>query len=222
MATMWNKGILGRKIGMTRIFTEEGKAVACTLIEAGPCVVTQRKTKAVEGYDAIQIGFGDRKAKHTTKPMAGHFKKSGSDPRRFLREIRLTGDAVEGAPAVGETIACDAFEPGEKVDIVGTMKGRGYTGVVKRHNFATLKESHGAHFFVRHAGSIGSRKPQHTLPGTRMSGQYGNTRITVQNTEILRVDAEKNLLYIKGGVPGPNTGIVAIRASRKKNPAGAH
>ncbi len=217
MATMINKGILGKKIGMTRVFREDGEAIACTLIEAGPCPVVQRKTAATDGYDAIQIGFTAKRDKRTTKPMKGHFKKAGIDSVRFLREVRLTGDdAVENAPAVGESITCDVFDEGDYVDLIGTMKGRGYAGVVKRHNFATLKESHGSHFFVRHAGSIGSRKPQHTLRGTRMSGQYGNTRITVQNVEVLRVDAEKNLLYVKGGVPGPNGGLVAIRAAKKK------
>jgi large subunit ribosomal protein L3 len=122
----------------------------------------------------------------------------------------------EDVPAVGDTITCEIFEPGDKVDVIGTMKGRGFTGVVKRHNFATLKESHGSHFFVRHAGSIGSRKPQHTLPGTRMAGQHGNSRVTVQNLEILRVDPEANLLYVSGAIPGPNKGLVLVREARKQ------
>lgn len=218
MATMFNKGILGTKVGMTRIFEESGREIAVTLVEAGPCVVTQRKTQAVDGYDAIQIGYGVRKEKRTTQPMAGHFKKHAkTDPKRFLREIRLSGEYVDNAPAVGDTLNCDVFAEGDWIDIVGTMKGRGFTGVVKRHHFATLRESHGGHFFVRHAGSIGSRKPQHTLPGTRMAGQHGNTRTTIQNLRIVRVDAEKNLLYVKGGIPGPNGGMVAIRSAIKKS-----
>ncbi len=218
MATLFNKGLLGTKVGMTRIFEEDGNEVAVTLVEAGPCVVTQRKTQAVDGYDAIQIGYGVRKEKRTTKPMAGHFKKHAkTDPKRFLREVRLEGEHVENAPAVGDTLRCDIFAEGDWIDVVGTMKGRGFTGVVKRHNFSTLRESHGAHFFTRHAGSIGSRKPQHTLPGTRMAGQHGNTRKTIQNLRIVRIDAEKNLLYIKGGIPGPNGGMVAIRAAKKKS-----
>ena len=214
MPTMLHKGILGTKLGMTRVFLENGDAVACTLVEAGPCTVVQRKTEATEGYEAIQVGFLPRREKRVTKPMKGHFGKAGVEPLRHLAEIRL--DENDEAPAVGEKITCEIFEPGEYIDVIGTMKGRGYTGVVKRHNFSTLKESHGAHFFVRHAGSIGSRKPQHTLRGTRMSGQYGNSRITVQNLQILRVDAEKNLLYVKGAVPGPNTGLLYLRSAKKK------
>ncbi len=217
MATMFNKGILGTKVGMTRIFQEDGNELPCTLVEAGPCVVTQVKTLAHDGYDAIQIGYGARKEKRTTKPMKGHFDKHAkTEPRRFLREIRLGEEHVEGAPGVGETITCEIFEEGDHVDVIGTMKGRGFTGVVVRHNFSTLKESHGAHFFTRHAGSIGSRKPQHTLRGTRMAGQHGNKRITTQNLRIVRIDAERNLLYVHGAVPGPNGGLVAVRAAKKK------
>lgn len=217
MATMFNKGILGTKVGMTRIFHEDGNELPCTLVEAGPCVVTQVKTQATDGYDAIQIAYGARKEKRTTKPMKGHFAKHAkTEPKRYLREVRLDGEHAEGAPAVGETVTCEIFSEGDFVDVIGTMKGRGFTGVVKRHNFSTLKESHGAHFFTRHAGSIGSRKPQHTLPGTRMAGQHGNTRVTVQNLRIARIDAEKNLLYLHGSVPGPNGGLVAIRTAKKK------
>jgi large subunit ribosomal protein L3 len=215
MPTMLHKGILGKKLGMTRVFLEDGDAVACTLVEAGPCAVVQRKTEAVEGYDAIQIGFERHREKRVTKPMKGHFGKAGVEPLRHLAEVRLSED--DEAPEVGQRITCDIFEVGQFVDVIGTMKGRGYTGVVKRHNFATLKESHGAHFFTRHAGSIGSRKPQHTLRGTRMAGQYGNSRITVQNLEILRVDAEKNLLYVKGAVPGPNGGLLYLRQAKKRS-----
>lgn len=214
MPTMLHKGILGTKLGMTRVFLENGDAVACTLVEAGPCTVVQRKTAQHEGYEAIQVGFLPHREKRVTKPMKGHYAKAGVEPMRHLAEIRLDDD--DAAPEVGEKITCEIFETGEFVDVIGTMKGRGYSGVVKRHNFATLKESHGSHFFVRHAGSIGSRKPQHTLRGTRMSGQYGNSRITVQNLEILRVDAEKNLLYVKGAVPGPNRGLLYLRTAKKK------
>ena len=214
MPTMLHKGILGRKIGMTRVFLENGDAVACTLVEAGPCAVVQRKTEATEGYEAIQLGFLPKRESRVTKPMLGHFKKAGVEPTTHLAEIRLAeGDE---APEVGEKITCDVFEAGEFIDVVGTMKGRGYTGVVKRHGFATLKESHGGHFFVRHAGSIGSRKPQHTLPGTRMAGQYGNSPVTVQNLEILRVEAEKNLLYVKGAVPGAPGGLLYLRQAKKR------
>lgn len=213
MPTMLRKGILGTKIGMTRVFLENGHAVACTLVEAGPCTVVQRKTQGTDGYEAIQIGFGTRREKCVTKPLKGHFQRAGVEPTRHLAEVRLTAD--DEAPEVGGKITCDIFSPGDHIDAIGTMKGRGYSGVVRRHGFATLKESHGAHFFVRHAGSVGSRKPQHTLRGTRMSGQYGASRVTVQNLEILRVDAEKNLLYVKGAVPGPNRGLLYLRTARK-------
>jgi large subunit ribosomal protein L3 len=215
MATIIKRGLLGTKVGMTRVFQPDGEAVACTVVEAGPCTVLQRKTAADEGYDAIQLGFGRKRDKLVTKPMKGHFAKAGAEGFRHVREVRLL-DGGADAPAVGEKITCDVFQEGDHVDVIGTMKGRGYSGVVKRHGFATLKESHGAHFFVRHAGSIGSRKPQHTLPGTRMSGQYGNKRITVQNLAILRVDAERNLLYVKGAVPGPNGGLLLLREAKKK------
>ncbi len=214
MPTMLHKGILGRKVGMTRVFLENGDAVACTVVEAGPCPVVQRKTQADDGYDAVQIGFLPKREKLVTKPLQGHFAKAGIEPTRHLAEIRL--DDGDEAPEVGSKITCDVFAPGEFVDVIGTMKGRGYTGVVKRHGFATLKESHGGHFFVRHAGSIGSRKPQHTLRGTRMAGRYGGSPVTVQNLEILRVDAEKNLLYVKGAVPGPNGGLLLVRQAIKR------
>ena len=216
MTTMIKRGILGTKIGMTRIFLEDGTAVPCTLVEAGPCTVVQRKTLANDGYEAMQIGFQVKREKLVTKPMAEHFKKAGTENFRFVREVRLL-DGGEDAPAVGEKITCDLFEAGDFIDVIGTTKGRGFTGVIKRHGFKTLKESHGGHFFVRHAGSIGSRKPQHTLPGTRMGGQHGNARVTVQNLKILRVDAEKNLLYVKGAIPGHPNALVLIREAKKKS-----
>ncbi len=215
MATILDRGILGRKIGMTRIFLENGDAVACTIVEAGPCPVLQRKTVANDGYDAVQIGFAKRREKTATKPHLGHVKKAGAEPVRFAREIRFTRDDA-AIPEVGSKITCDVFKEGDLVDVIGTMKGRGTQGVVRRHGFATMKESHGAHFFVRHAGSIGSRKPQHTLRGTRMSGQYGNSRITVQNLEILRVEPERNLLFIRGAVPGAPQQLIQVREARKK------
>jgi large subunit ribosomal protein L3 len=215
MATMFKRGILGTKIGMTRVFQEDGEAMACTLVEAGPCTVLQRKTVANDGYDAIQIGYGIKREKLMTKPMKGHLKAAGGENFRFLREVRLL-EANDDTPAVGDKITCDLFEADDFIDVIGTMKGRGFTGVIKRHHFRTLRESHGGHFFVRHAGSIGSRKPQHTLPGTRMAGQHGNSRSTVQNLRILRVDAEKNLLYVKGAVPGPNGGLLILREAKKK------
>lgn len=214
MPTMLHKGLLGRKIGMTRVFLANGDAVACTLVEAGPCTVVQRKTTPSEGYEAIQIGFLPKRETRVSKPLRGHFKRAGTDPLRHLAEVRLSeGDS---APDVGQKVTCDVFPAGSYVDVIGTMKGRGTQGVVRRHGFSTMKESHGAHFFVRHSGSVGCRKPQHTVKGTRMGGQYGNSPVTVQNLQILRVEPERNLLYIKGAVPGANRGLLYVRQARKR------
>jgi len=217
MASMWGKGLIGRKIGMTRVFEENGAEHACTLVEVGPCIVTQRKTAVRDGYEAIQIAFEEKREKLTTQPMKGHFAKHAKcAPQRFLREVRYT-ESSDDIPNVGDVLTCEMFQQDEIIDVIGTMKGRGFSGVVKRHNFATRKESHGSHFFVRAAGSIGCRKPQHTVKGRRMAGQYGNTRITTQNLRIMRIDAEKNLLYIKGSIPGAPGGMIMVRES-KKNP----
>jgi large subunit ribosomal protein L3 len=214
--TLLHKGILGTKLGMTQIFEENGDAVPVTLVEAGPCVVTQvKKADGPDRYEAVQVGFGARREKTLTKPVLGHFKKAQVEPRRHVREIRMAPGAA-GDRKVGDAIDVSIFSPGEFVDVIGTMKGRGYSGVVKRHGFATMKESHGAHYFWRHAGSIGCRKPQHTRKGTRMAGQYGNTRITVQNLKVVRVEPEKNLIYIRGAVPGPNGALVMVRVAKKK------
>lgn len=220
MAVMFHKGILGTKLGMSRIFQENGDAVACTVVEAGPCTVTQRKTTATDGYEAIQLGYKPRKEKRVSKPLRGHFKKASSENLHHLREVRLPKGAAE-APAVGSKVTCAIFNAGEYVDVVGTMKGRGRAGVVRRHGFATLPETHGNHYFWRHAGSVGCRKPQHTVRGTRMGGQMGNAPRTIQNLQILKVDAEKNLLYVKGAIPGPEQGLVLIRQAKKRPPKGA-
>jgi len=220
MPIMIHKGILGTKLGMSRLFQENGDAVTCTLVEAGPCTVIQRKTAATDGYEAIQIGYRPRREKLITKPLRGHFKKANSEGMRFLREVRLGANA-EGVPEVGAKVTCDIFAVGDYVDVVGTMKGRGHAGVVRRHHFSTLPETHGNHYFWRHGGSIGCRKPQHTLRGTRMAGQLGNAPRTVQNLQILKVDAEKNLLYVKGAIPGPQQGLVLVRQAKKRPPAAA-
>ncbi|MFO0934001.1 MAG: 50S ribosomal protein L3 [Planctomycetota bacterium] len=213
---MLSKGLVGTKLGMTQLYEDNGDVVPCTLVEAGPCTVTQvKKADGPDKYEAIQIGFGDRREKLTSKPQAGHFKKAKVEPKRFLREVRLAPGAV-GETKVGDALTCAIFAQGEYVDVIGTMKGRGFSGVVRRHGFATQKESHGAHYHWRHAGSIGCRKPEHTRRGTRMGGQFGNTRKTVQNLLVARVDAEKNLLYIRGAIPGPTGGMVMIRASKKR------
>jgi large subunit ribosomal protein L3 len=221
MATMFHRGILGTKLGMTRLFQENGDAVSCTLIQAGPCTVVQRKTAATDGYDAVQLGYGTRSAKRVTKPLQGHFKKAGAtESFRHLREVRYGTDAKE-IPAVGDKVTCAVFTEGDFVDVVGTMKGRGHAGVVRRHHFATQPESHGNHYFWRHSGSIGCRKPQHTIRGMRMAGQLGNSRSTMQNLKVVRVDAEQNLLYVGGAVPGPDQGLVLVRQAKKRPPTKA-
>jgi large subunit ribosomal protein L3 len=220
---MHTKGLLGTKLGMTQVYAENGDAVACTVVEAGPCTVTQvKRADGADGYEAVQIGFGARREKVTSKPLRGHFAKTagGIEPRRFLREVRMAPGAAEAAK-VGDRLAADVFAQGDFVDVIGTMKGRGFSGVVRRHGFATQKESHGAHYHWRHAGSIGCRKPEHTRGGTRMGGQYGNTRVTVQNLRIVRVDPEANLLFVQGAVPGPNGGLLMLRQAKKRKAAKA-
>jgi large subunit ribosomal protein L3 len=214
---LYQKGILGTKVGMTQVFAENGDALACTLVEAGPCTVTQVKTKESDTYSAVQLAYRPARAKVTSKPLQGHFKKAGVAPTRWLREVRLKADPSDDLK-VGAKVACDSFAPGEYVDVIGTMKGRGFTGVVKRHGFATHKESHGAHFYYRHGGSIGCRKPQHVRRGMRMAGHHGASRITVQNLRVLRVDLERSLLYIQGAVPGPNGGLLLVRQAKKRGP----
>lgn len=219
MVTMIHKGILGTKLGMSRLFEENGNAVACTVVEAGPCTVVQRKSASTDGYEALQLGYRPRRDKLLSKPLKGHFKKAKTDGHRFLREVRLK--AIEGAPEIGAKVTCDIFAAGDFVDVIGTMKGRGRAGVVRKHHFSTLPETHGNHYFWRHAGSVGCRKPQHTVRGTRMGGQMGNARRTVQNLRVLKVDAEKNLLYIQGAIPGPEQGLVLVRQAKKRPPKSA-
>jgi large subunit ribosomal protein L3 len=232
-----NMGILGRKIGMTQIFDEAGMAVPVTAVRAGPCVVLQVKTKDSDGYNAIQIGFDDytprnvpdetrKKAQgklgeydmefgRITKPLRRHFFKAETAPKRFVREIRLTDEDVAKFE-LGQEIKTDSIEKGQFVDVVGTSKGRGFTGVIKRHNFRMFQATHGTHEWRRHGGSIGCRKPMHVIKGTRMAGQHGNQRITVQNLKIADVNAEQNLILIRGGIPGPNGSYVVVRTAIKK------
>ena len=207
------KGIIGKKIGMTQIFDENGKVVPVTVVEAGPCVVSQKKTVENDGYAAVQIGFGDLKAHKVKKPMAGHFAKANVAPKRTLREFRF--DDID-AYNVGDLVKADVFAAGDKVDVTGTSKGKGYAGVIKRWNFQRLKESHGSGPVARHGGSIGScSDPSRVYPGKKMAGHLGSERVTVQNLQVVKVDAENNLIAIKGAVPGPNGGIVVIRDSVK-------
>ena len=207
------KGIIGKKIGMTHIFDENGKVVPVTVVEAGPCVVSQKKTVENDGYAAVQIGFGDLKAHKVKKPMAGHFAKANVAPKRTLREFRF--DDID-AYNVGDLVKADVFAAGDKVDVTGTSKGKGYAGVIKRWNFQRLKESHGSGPVARHGGSIGScSDPSRVYPGKKMAGHLGSERVTVQNLQVVKVDAENNLIAIKGAIPGPNGGTVVIHDTVK-------
>lgn len=207
------KAIIGKKIGMTQIFDENGKVVPVTVVEVGPCVVSQKKTVENDGYAAVQIGFGDLKAHKVKKPMAGHFAKANVAPKRTLREFRF--DDID-AYNVGDLVKADVFAAGDKVDVTGTSKGKGYAGVIKRWNFQRLKESHGSGPVARHGGSIGScSDPSRVYPGKKMAGHLGSERVTVQNLQVVKVDAENNLIAIKGAIPGPNGGTVVIHDTVK-------
>ena len=201
-------GLLGKKIGMTSVFSAEGKNIPCTVIEAGPCVVTQVKTVENDGYDAIQLGFVEKKDKHTPNPEKGHFKKAGVTPRRHLAEFKGFGNDYKA----GSEITVDLFNDTVYVDVIGTSKGKGFQGVVKRHGFAGVGQStHGQHNRLRAPGSIGAASyPAKVFKGTRMAGQMGNERVTVQNLQIVKVIPEHNLLLVKGSVPGSKGSIVII------------
>lgn len=207
------KAIIGKKVGMTQIFDANGKVIPVTVVEAGPCVVTQKKTVENDGYEAVQVGFGDQKPQRLSKPLKGHFEKGGVAPKKTLKEFRLDDCS---ALNVGDLIKADIFEDGEKVDVTGTSKGKGYQGVIKRWNFHRLKETHGSGPVVRHAGSLGAiSDPSRVFPGHKAAGHLGAETVTVQNLTVAMVDAENNLIAIKGAVPGPNGGIVVIRNSVK-------
>ena len=207
------KGLIGKKIGMTQIFDENGNMVPVTVIEAGPCVVVQKKTTENDGYEAVQVGYGDVKANKVTKPMGGHFKKADVAPKKVLKEFRL---ADTSAVNVGDILKADIFAAGEYVDVVGKSKGKGTAGVIKRWNFARLRESHGTGPVARHGGSLGVIDPARIFKGKKMAGDLGSERVTVQNLSVVKVDVENNLIAIKGSVPGPKGGIVVIADSVKK------
>ena len=206
------KGIIGKKIGMTQIFDEVGNVIPVTIIEAGPCYVAQKKTKEADGYDAVQLGFMDLKEKHTNKPMSGHFAKAGVSAKKHLKEFRLDDCS---AINVGDVITADTFAAGEKVDITGITKGRGYTGAIKRWNLAKLRMTHGVGPVHRQSGSMGVIDPARIFKNKKMAGQYGNEQVTILNLKVVKIDAEKNLIAIKGAVPGAKDGIVFIRNSVK-------
>lgn len=206
--------IIGKKIGMTQIFDESGKVIPVTVVEAGPCVVVQKKTNENDGYEALQVGFGDLKPHKVNKPQKGHFAKGDVAPKRTLREFAL--DAFETLN-VGDIIKADTFAPGDIVDVSGTSKGKGFAGSIKRHNFSKLKETHGTGPVHRHAGSMGAcSSPSRIFKGKGMPGHMGAETVTVQNLEIVKVDAENNLIALKGAVPGPKHGIVTVCSSVKK------
>ena len=205
------KGILGRKIGMTEKFTKDGKVIPVTVIEVEPNVVTQIKTVETDGYNAIQLATVDKKEKHATKAEVGHAKKAGVAPKRFLKEIRV--DSVEGY-TLGSTLAADTFTVGEKVDVTGTSKGKGYAGVIKRHGLSRGPETHGSHYH-RRPGSMGTMLPMHVLKGKKLAGHMGHETVTIQNLEIIEVSTKDNYILVSGSVPGPKNSLVLIRDAVK-------
>ena len=207
------KGIIGKKIGMTQIFDESGKVIPVTVIEAGPCVVVQKKTAENDGYEAVQLGYGDVKVTRVNKPMKGHFDKADVACKKELKEFRLEDCASVN---VGDILKADTFAVGDMVDVSGTSKGKGFQGTVKRHNNSRLKETHGTGPVHRHAGSMGAcSSPSRIFKGKGMPGQMGNEKVTVQNLEVVKIDAENNLIALKGAIPGPKGGIVSIVDSVK-------
>ena len=206
------KGIIGKKIGMTQIFDEIGNVIPVTVIQAGPCVVAQKKTVETDGYNAVQLGFADAKEKHLTKAEKGHFNKAGVAFKRHLKEFRLDDTS---AINVGDVITADTFAAGDKVDVTGITKGRGYTGCVKRWNHHILRMTHGTGPIHRQPGSMGVIDPARIFKNKKMPGQYGNEQVTILNLVAVKIDAEKNLIAVKGAVPGAKGGIVFIRDSVK-------
>ena len=203
------RGLVGKKIGMTRIYDIDGNVVPVTILQAGPCTVTQLKTQDNDGYDAIQVGYGERKQKHLSKPLEGHFDKAGVEPKRILAEF----EKVPGFDyQVGQSFHVGIFNEGDYVSVSGLSKGKGFTGVIKRHNFARQKKTHGTGHTERAPGSIGQASdPSRVFPGMRMAGQHGNAKVTIENLEIMKIDKENNQLLIKGSVPGAKNSTLFIR-----------
>jgi large subunit ribosomal protein L3 len=211
MTTTTSKGILGTKLGMTQIFDENSRVVPVTVIQAGPCTVTQLKSPERDGYAAVQLAYGDVKPRRVTKPVAGHFAKAGVEPRRQLVELR-TADA--GEYALGQELKADVFAEGERVDVVGVSKGKGTAGVMKRHGFKGLGASHGTERKHRSPGSVGAcATPGRIFKGLRMAGHMGHERVTMLNLQVVKVDPERNLLLVRGAVPGPKRGLLMLRSS---------
>lgn len=208
------KGLLGTKLGMTQIFDERGRVVPVTVLRAGPCTVTQQKTPERDGYAAIQLAYGEINPRRVNKPRAGHFRKAGVEPHRHLVELR-TADAADHP--VGEVLKADLFAPGERVDVVGVSKGKGFAGVMKRHGFGGLGAAHGVERKHRSPGSVGAcATPGRIFRGMRMAGHMGHERVTVLNLEVVRVDPERDLVLVRGAVPGPKGGLVMLRSTVKE------
>ncbi len=207
------KGLIGRKVGMTQVFSDNGNVVPVTVVELGPCAVVQMKTAENDGYEAVQLGFDDKKIARVNKPMKGHFDKAGVAPKKVLKEFRFDDTSAYKA---GDILKADVFAAGDKVDVVGTSKGKGTAGTVKRWNFGRLKESHGTGPVARHAGSLGAcSDPSRVFKGKKLAGHLGCERVTIQNLEVVKVDTENNLIAIKGAIPGPKKGIVVVVDSVK-------
>lgn len=210
---MLEKAIIGKKVGMTQIFDADGKVIPCTVIEAGPCTVTQLKTEEKEGYNAVQFGFADVKERKLNKPQKGHIKKSGDALKKYLKEFRFEDTSSYN---LGDVVKADTFTEGEAVDITGTSKGKGYAGVIKRFNAGRSPMSHGAGPMHRHQGSMGAcSTPSKIMKGKMMPGHMGNEKVTVQNLDVVKVDAELNLIAVRGAVPGPKGGIVFLKNTVK-------
>jgi large subunit ribosomal protein L3 len=208
-------GIIGKKLGMTQIFLEDGSVVPVTVIKAGPCSVVQKKTKERDGYEALQIGFFPKKGQRVSRPLSGHFKKAGVGPCYILKEFRL--ESV-GGYEVGQEVNVSLFKPGDVVDVTGLSRGKGFTGVIKRHGFHGAPGSHGTHEYFRHGGSVGANSfPAHVFKNMKMPGQHGNQKVTLQNIKVVDIKEDQNLILLKGGLPGSPNGWILIRSATKKS-----
>jgi large subunit ribosomal protein L3 len=209
-------GIIGKKLGMTQVFLEDGSVVPVTVVQAGPCPVIQKKTKERDGYDALQLGFLPKNGQRVNKPLSGHFKKAGVGPAYHLKEFRL--EVAEGVEA-GQVVTLNLFKPGDVVDVTALSKGKGFAGVIKRHGFHGSPGSHGTHEYFRHGGSVGSATyPHHTFKGLKMPGHLGSQRVTIQNIKVVDVKEDQNLILLKGGIPGSLDGWILIRSATKSGP----
>jgi large subunit ribosomal protein L3 len=207
-------GIIGKKMGMTQLFLEDGSVVPTTIVEAGPCKIVQKKTKERDGYNALQLGFSPKAARKANKPLTGHFNKAGGGPYCFLKEFRMED---VGGFELGQEVTLGLFKAGDVVDVTGLSKGRGFAGVIKRHKFHGFPASRGTHEYFRHGGSVGANSyPAHVFKGHRMPGHYGNQRVTIQNIKVMDVREDQNLILLQGGVPGAPNGLILIRSATKE------